>query len=166
MPEFSLLGLTVSSSSIRELISSGDVEQVKALLGRPFSLRSKVVQGKHLGHKLGFPTANQRFHDGIVIPKHGIYATISITKDGRRFPSVSNVGIRPTITDGSDEHVENCETHIYNFDESIYGEILTVEFHKYLRQEKRFESINALKEQISIDLESSCRYFEELGIKS
>ena len=163
MPEFSLLSKTVSSSVIRELISAGDVSSAAVMLKRPYALKSVVLQGKHLGRKLGFPTANQRFPDGIAVPKYGIYATLCTTADGKKHAAVSNIGIRPTIIDGSDTHTVNCETYIHNFNQNIYGEMLTVEFCEYLREEKKFDSVESLRQQISRDLEGSLSYFERSG---
>ena len=107
---------------------------------------------------------NQIFPEGIIIPKRGIYATVCITPDGKRYAGVSNVGVRPTITDGSDAHAVNCETYIHGFDGKIYGERLTVEFHEYLREEKKFESTEELSDQISRDLESTLAFFNRSGI--
>lgn len=163
MPEFSLLSKTVSSTVIRELISAGDVSSAAVMLKRPYSLKSEVLQGKHLGRKLGFPTANLRFPEGIAVPKYGIYATLCTTADGKKHAAVSNVGIRPTIIDGSDTHAVNCETYIHNFNQNIYGEMLTVEFCGYLREEKKFDSVESLRQQISRDLEGSLSYFERSG---
>lgn len=160
MPEFSLLSKTVSSTVIRELISAGDVSSAAVMLKRPYSLKSEVLQGKHLGRKLGFPTANLRFPEGIAVPKYGIYVTLCTTADGKKHAAVSNVGIRPTIIDGSDTHAVNCETYIHNFNQNIYGEMLTVEFCEYLREEKKFDSVESLRQQISRDLEGSLSYFE------
>lgn len=152
---------TVSSSAVKAHILNGNMEKTALMLGRPFSLTAKVNQGKHLGHTLGFPTANQDFPAGTIIPARGIYATLCITGNGKKHVGISNVGIRPTITDGSDDHIVNCETHIHNFSENIYGEIITVEFHKYLREEKKFSSVRELCRQIEQDLWASVEYFEE-----
>ena len=160
VPEIRIGGETVSSSAIRKHIISGEIESARLMLGRPFSLRATVVSGKHLGHTLGFPTANQPFPKDTIIPKRGIYATVCTTEDGRKHIGISNVGIRPTITDGSDDHVTNCETYIHNFQENIYGRMLTVEFYKYLREEKKFDSIKSLRDQIARDLKASIAFFE------
>ena len=164
VPEITMFGETVSSSAIREHISNGDIETAKAMLGQPVCLSAPVVSGKHLGHSLGFPTANQTFPKGIITPKHGIYATLCYTEDGKRHIGVSNVGIRPTITDGSDLHGVNCETYICNFDGDIYGQALKVEFCAYLREEKKFASVDELRHQIAIDAENALRIFEAPNI--
>ena len=161
VPEIKLGDETVSSSAVKAHILNGDMEKAALMLGRPFSLSAKVAQGKHLGHTVGFPTANQDFPVGTVIPKRGIYATICTTSDGKRHIGISNIGIRPTITDGSDDHVINCETHIHKFSKNIYGEILCVEFHKYLREERKFSSVKELCKQITKDLADSVAFFKE-----
>lgn len=162
--EISYGGETVSSSAIRRHISSGDMERATIMLGRPFSLKAPVIGGKRLGRKLNFPTANQNFKSGSVTPLHGIYAT-RCKIDGIPYMGVSNVGIRPSIVDGSDDHTVNCETYIIDFSGDLYGKELTVEFCKLLRTEKKFDSIEALRRQISLDVEQAKEYFEsgEMG---
>lgn len=164
VPEITMKGETVSSSAIRRHIAEGDFDTAKMMLSEPIYLSAPVISGKSLGHTLGFPTANQRFPKDYIIPQKGIYATLCYTEDGRRHIGVSNVGIRPTITDGSDSHAINCETYICDFNEYIYSQILRVEFCKYLRSEKKFTSIVDLKRQIATDAETAKAYFSELGI--
>ena len=160
VPEIKLDGETVSSSAIRAYITQGRIERANEMLGRSFALRAQVVSGKKLGRRLDFPTANQYFPHGIVVPKHGIYATRCIF-DGHSYIGVSNVGIRPTITDGTDAHQPNCETYIHGFSGDLYGKELTVEFYQFLREEQRFDSLPQLKEQISKDLLGAIAYFEQ-----
>ncbi len=163
VPEVRLFSETVSSSAIRAHILEGNVGHAALMLGRPFTLASPVVGGKALGRDLGFPTANQYFPAGTVIPRHGIYATVCITEDGKRYLGVSNVGVRPTITDGSDDHCANCETYIHRFTGNLYGKLLKVEFHEFLRDEQKFDSVEALKKQIGCDLQAAIDYFEGAG---
>ena len=164
VPEITMFGETVSSTAIREHILNGELEIARAMLGNPIYLSSPVVSGKRLGHALGFPTANQTFPVGVITPKHGIYATLCYTEDGKRHIGVSNVGIRPTITDGSDLHGVNCETYICNFEGDIYGQTLKVEFCTYLREEKKFSSVNELCHQIAIDATNALKIFEASDI--
>ncbi len=164
-PEVRLFSETVSSSAIRAHILEGNISQAALMLGRQFSLSEKVVEGKALGRDLGFPTANQFFPKDKITPRRGIYATLCTTEDGKRHIGVSNVGVRPTIVDGSDSHITNCETFLYNFSSDIYGQRLTVEFHEFLRDEKKFSSIAELKEQIGRDLSSSLNYFSKTEYK-
>lgn len=151
-------GETVSSTAIREHISNGNIATANKMLSRAYALKAEVVKGKKLGRKLNFPTANQYFPKNSVVPKYGIYATRCII-DGNSYVGVSNVGIRPTITDGSDSHRANCETYILDFADDLYGKEITVEFHEYLREERKFDSVDALREQIGRDREASFAYF-------
>ena len=156
--EVTCFGETVSSTAIREHISLGNIEIANAMLGRPFSLTAKVVEGKHLGRRLQFPTANMLFPKGAVIPHLGIYATVCRV-GGKSYIGVSNVGVRPTVTDGSDSHSVNCETYIVDFSGDIYGSEITVEFHKYLRREQKFDSLDSLKAQIERDKLAAIEFF-------
>ena len=161
IPEVNCAWGRVSSSLIRAAIQEGDVFSASTLLHGGFYLDTPVVKGKQLGRKLGFPTANQLFPHGTVIPKHGIYAAVAVTEDGKRYAAVSNVGIRPTIVDGSDSHVANCETYIHSFSGDLYGKKLQVYPQKYLREEKKFSSVEELRDQISCDLDSALAYFDK-----
>ena len=140
-------GAPISSTRIRGLIEGGNIELANVLLGRPFSLVAEVVGGKQLGRNIGFPTANQSFLEGSIIPKKGIYATKCIIA-GETYIGVTNVGIRPTVE--STKNI-NAETYILNFSGDIYGEKIEIEFIKYLREEQKFLSIDELKAQISLD---------------
>jgi len=156
-------GAMASSSAVRKLLSeSGDVEAAAMLLERPFSLQGQVVKGNQLGRTMGFPTANL---SGInqIIPKIGVYSgRIKITSEhspGIRsndfMPCVINIGLRPTVNTGSDIRVE---AHIYDSpgqSPDLYEEFVELEFIKRLRDEKRFENLEALKAQISKDIESA-----------
>ena len=156
---------TVSSSAIRSHVLGGNPTLAKMMLGRAYSMTSEVVKGKALGRTIGFPTANMLFDKELLVPKYGIYAVICTTEDGKRFAGVSNVGVRPTIVDGSDKHIPNCETYIHGFSGDLYGKRLTLEFCEYLREEKRFSSIDALQEQIKRDLEETLAFFKRQNIE-
>ena len=160
--EITMFGETVSSTSIREKIASGEIEKANSMLGRRFSLSSQVMHGKRLGREMQFPTANQFFPTRLIVPKHGIYATACTLESGERYVGVSNIGIRPTISDELDTHVANCETYICDFSGDIYGQNLTVEFCAYLREEKRFSSIDELSSAIAQDKANSIEYFKSL----
>lgn len=162
--EIQLDGVTVSSTKIREFISFGDMESVNKFLGRPYFLNTTVTGGKRLGNSIGFPTANQRFPEKCIIPQHGIYATVCTTADGKKHIGVSNVGIRPTITDGSDSHAVNCETYIIDFKGDIYGQNLKVEFYKLLREEKKFGSVDELRQAIDNDAKSALAFFADAEV--
>ncbi len=162
--EIQLDGVTVSSTKIREFISLGDMASAGNFLGRPYFLNTSVAGGKRLGSNIGFPTANQIFPEKCIVPKHGIYATICTTADGKKYIGVSNVGIRPTITDGSDSHAVNCETYIIDFHSDIYGQNLKVEFYKLLRDEKKFGSVEELRLAIDNDAKSAVAFFKNAEV--
>ena len=139
--------LTVSSSAIRDAIESGDVKLANSLLGRPYSITEKVVNGQHLARTLGFPTANQLYPENKAVLRYGVYS-VRATVGRKKHLGISNVGIRPTVN-GS---LLCVETHILDFDGDLYGKSLTVEFIDFIRPEQKFPSIDALAEQIKRDL--------------
>ena len=145
----------ISSSVIRKLLSSGDVSVAARLLGQPYSLSSTVTHGKKLGQKLGFPTINQSPQTGKILPASGVYIT-RMWLDGECFAGISNVGSRPTV---ELDAIENCETHLLNFDRDIYGKTVTIEFLERLRGEVRFSSVDHLRQAVSRDIETARRYF-------
>lgn len=149
-------GIVISSSRIRSLLTEGKMEESVRLLGHPFVLRAPVMHGKALGRTIGLPTINQNFPAGHLIPAHGIYATRLLIGD-QHYIGVTNVGSRPTVQDGNRV---NCETHILNFNGSLYGEIITTEFYTKLRDEKKFESLQALTTAIRADAIAARNYFE------
>jgi|TARA_X000001036_G_scaffold400262_1_gene404493 riboflavin kinase/FMN adenylyltransferase len=147
-------GSRVSSTRIREALLQSDFHLAKDLLGRPYTFSGKVVYGQQLGRTLGVPTAN------LWIPKQrlpiaGVYA-VKCLLGGKLFNGISNMGIRPTV-DGSKPVLE---IHIFNFNESIYGQRLTVEFTNKLRDEKKFDNIDLLKEQILQDISQAKKILE------
>ena len=148
----------VSSTLIRTLITEGHPEKAAELLGRPFTVSGVVVSGNNLGRTIQVPTLNQRFEKCRIVPKHGVYAT-TCTVGGKSYPSVTNVGTRPTVVAGS--HEENCETHIIDEKLDLYGEIAAVNFHAYIRPETKFPSLTELREQIANDIEYSKNYFSK-----
>ena len=139
--------VTVSSSEIRKAIENGDVQLAERLLGRPYSITAKVVNGQHLARTLGFPTANQLYPKSKAVLRYGVYE-VRVKQDGKSLSGIANVGMRPTVN-GS---LLCIETHILDFRENLYGKYLTVEFLDFIRPEQRFPSIDALKEQIKKDL--------------
>ena len=147
-------GVRVSSTWIREALLSSDFDLAKKLLGRPYTFSGKVVYGQQLGKTIGVPTAN------LWIPKQrlpiaGVYA-VKCLLAGKSFNGIANMGIRPTV-DGSKPVLE---IHIFNFSESIYGQRLTVEFKNKLRDEKKFDNIDLLKEQILQDISQAKKILE------
>ncbi|APM38800.1 bifunctional riboflavin kinase/FAD synthetase [Clostridium kluyveri] len=140
-------GQVVSSSIIRTLISDeGDMKKVNKLLTRPFAIQGKVVHGKHLGRKLGFPTINLNYDKKFVIPKGGVYYTIVQLDDGI-FKGITNVGYNPTTCDNK----LSIETHILNFDEDAYGKNAKIHFMERIRDELKFNSLSELAHQLKKD---------------
>lgn len=139
-------GLPVSSTRIRTALEEGQVEQANAMLGRPFCYDFTVVGGDHRGRKLGAPTINQYFPAGFVVPKFGVYASQTLV-EGRVYPSVTNIGLRPTIGTQS----LRSETYIMDFSGDLYGQNIEVSLLHFLRGEIRFESLEALRSQIAAD---------------
>ena len=148
-------GRVVSSSLIRDLINEGEIEQAGQMLGYDYALSGSVQEGQNIGHSLGFPTANIFPHSELTLPAFGVYVTETQT-DSRIYPSVSNVGVNPTVSENGSAHVE---THIIDSNLDLYGKKISVSFKKKLREERRFESREALCHQIGIDVESARNYF-------
>ncbi len=138
--------ITVSSTNIRNLLREGNIKQASKLLGRPYSMSGKIIKGDGIGRLIGYPTANLDFGN-IITPKNGVYAT-KIKIDDEVYPSVTNVGIRPTVTSSEELRVE---THILNFDKDIYYKKVVLEFVDLIRDESRFDSFEDLKKQIALD---------------
>ncbi|MFT9076986.1 riboflavin biosynthesis protein RibF [Ethanoligenens sp.] len=137
----------VSSTRIRKLIAEGRMEDTATLLGRPFTLEFPVIHGRQLGRTLGTPTINQRIPEEHVCPRFGVYAA-SVRLDGEWRDAVASVGVKPTV--GSDDIL--CETFLFDFDGDLYGRWMEVALHTFLRPEKRFDSIDALKTQMEQDI--------------
>lgn len=137
----------VSSTRIREYLSNGNMEKAKLLLGRNYSIFGRVVPGKNIGNKLGFPTANIERFINYVIPKNGVYSS-QIVVNNRRYLSATSVGYNLTFNENSIK----IESHIIDFDENIYDRMVELIFIKYLREEIKFKSIELLKNQILEDI--------------
>ena len=144
-------GEPVSTSRVKAALSEGDAETAEQILGRRYSFAYPVETGKKLGRTIGAPTINQRFPAGMFVPKHGVYATVTKIGDVE-YPSVTNIGIRPTVDDGDSV---TAETYIIGYDGDLYGECVRVSLKKYLRGEIKFDSVEALGEQIRKDAEAS-----------
>jgi riboflavin kinase/FMN adenylyltransferase len=147
---------TISSSQIRQALTMGQVDKVTDMLGRLYRVTGKVVHGEGRGKDLGFPTANIEYDPVKLIPANGIYATWSWWKR-KRFPSVTNIGVRPTFNKG--ELKPTIEPYFVDFDQNLYNEILTLEFLKYLRPEEKFTTPDELKKRIQQDVETANEVF-------
>lgn len=145
----------VSSTKIREALNTGDIEKANDYLGAPFQLSGTVVKGKQLGRTIGFPTANiQLANDLKLIPQNGVYA-VKVFYHNECLKGMMNIGVRPTIEGKNDPTIE---VHIFDFDQTIYGDNLRVELYKKTRDEEKFNGIEALKNQLKLD-EISIRTF-------
>lgn len=143
-------GVRISSTMIRELIKGGDIEQANQLLGNHFTLKLPVAYGRQLGRKLDFPTINQYLHKRQVMPRFGVYASKTEVL-GKIYKSVTNIGVKPTV--GSEAPL--AETYIIGFDGSdLYGETAKISLISFVRPEMKFNSTEALKEQIARDTQA------------
>ena len=153
---FVLDGVTVSSTKIREALGMGDVRRASRMLGYDYPLSGIVVEGDRIGRTIGFPTANIQPSDPLKqVPSNGVYLTRVHTL-GRDFYGMTNIGTRPTVTGVSEgealsSKVRTVETHIFDFDEEIYGLDLRVAFLDRIRAERRFGSLSELQRQLILD---------------
>lgn len=150
----------ISSSAIRKAVSEGMVEHAAEMLGRNFQLNGIVVGGNRLGRTIGFPTANLLPAPGIVIPANGVYAARAILPDGKHVGAMVNIGTRPTIMRGNDRTVE---AHLIGWEGDLYGKNLTLAFVSRLRDEIRFNSIDALRRQLEEDRLNTGQTLENMG---
>ena len=161
IPAVTLDGVTVSSTHIRKLLEEGGVETARAFLGHPHVLTQTVGHGRRLGRTIGVPTANLVAPPHVLLPKRGVYAAKVTLPDGRAFGGVTNVGIRPTVNHGQDVTVEPW---ILDFDGDLYGQKLRVEIFRRLRDERKFDSLEALRAQIQCDALRTRQAFPEMGL--
>lgn len=151
VPEYRQNGELISSSLIRSLLESGNVEKAAAFMGRPYAIFGTVIRGNGRGREIGFPTANLEVdHEDKLIPAEGVYA-VDVLLNGAVYKGMMNIGRRPTF----DFDSLTLEVHIFNFSAYIYGEILEVRFKKYIRQEQKFSGIEELRSQLQKDKKAS-----------
>jgi riboflavin kinase/FMN adenylyltransferase len=143
----------VSSSMIRRHIAEGEMETVAAELDRPYRLEGTVEHGANRGRDLGFPTANLAVHENVILPKLGVYAGWMLWR-GNRYPAVTNVGMNPTF---GDRETPIVEAYVIDFDQNLYDEQIEIEFTHRLRDELKFEGVDALVEQMGADVEEARR---------
>jgi len=154
IPKVELDGVTVSSTYIRSLIEAGELERAAAFLGHPYALSGTVVPGRHIGSHELVPTVNLAAGPGRVLPPRGVCASRTYLPDGSAYASVTNVGVRPTV--GGDGSL-SVETHLIGYEGNLYGAELRVELLRFLRGERRFDSVEALRRQIERDIEQSSK---------
>ena len=158
IPKVEYDGITVSSTYIRTLVEAGDVERAAAFLGHPHCLSQTVTHGRRIGHTIGVPTINLILPPSVLVPDHGVYITRVTLPDGTSCPGVTNVGVRPTV---SDSGTVSVETFLLDYDGDLYGQHVRLEFCRRLRPEQRFGSLEELRQQILRDIDSARVYFAE-----
>ncbi len=150
--EVRLDGKTISSTHIRELIALGEMEEAERFLGHKHTIIGKVTHGKKLGSTIGFPTVNLPLDESVVIPRLGVYKS-RVYVGSEAFPAVTNIGVRPTVSSGA---APRAETHIIGFEGDLYDAQIRCELCKFMREERRFASVEDLKTQIAEDVRTVC----------
>ena len=162
IPKVEHEGITVSSTYIRTLVESGDMERAAQFLGHRHCLSRTVCHGQRFGRTIGIPTVNLTVPEGVLVPRRGVYITRVYLPDGRSFPGVTNVGVRPTVSCDSNVTVE---TFLLDFHGDLYGQQLRLEFFRRLRGEIKFASAEELKKQIHCDIAAVRDYFAQSNIE-
>lgn len=157
IPKVELEGVTVSSTCIRSLLAQGEMERAARFLGHPYCFSGVVAHGKRLGSSLGFPTVNLSFPAGVMTPAFGVYAARACFED-RSFMAVTNVGVRPTVDDSGQA---NAEAFLLDFHGDLYGKALRLEFYRFLRPERKFPTLEALRAEVMRNAEETRKFFKE-----
>ncbi|WP_240903656.1 bifunctional riboflavin kinase/FAD synthetase [Chengkuizengella sediminis] len=158
---YNLNGEKVSSTLIREQLHLGNVDRIRQFTGRDYFITGTVVHGDGRGRTIGFPTANIEISEPFVLPKKGVYV-VKISLNDKVYSGVLNIGVKPTFYE--ENITPTLEAHIFDFSEDIYDEEIKVEFLSYLRDEKRFQSVEALVEQIKEDVKKAKLYTQKSNI--
>lgn len=145
---------TVSSSKIKSYLLKGNIKSASDMLGFEYYIKNTVVSGRKLGNTIGFPTINQEFDIGQLVPRYGVYITTTILED-KEYKSITNIGVSPTI-EGTRNPI--VETYILDFDGDLYGQDVKVIFHDFLREEEKFSSIDELKSVLLLDKMERIKY--------
>lgn len=148
VPPFVVDGVQISSTKVRHALLEGDIRTANRYLDRPYQLRGRVVSGDHLGRTLGFPTANLELPKNKLIPKDGVYAAKTI-HDGNEYVVAASIGSRPTVGDGLDRVVEAL---LLDFTADLYGQQIEISLLDFIREQKKFDSLEALKDQMALDV--------------
>jgi riboflavin kinase/FMN adenylyltransferase len=148
MPKVKEDSRDISSTFVREEIERGNIEKANHLLGYPFFAKSNVIHGNRIGRTMGIPTINMAIPEQKMIPPYGVYITRALI-DGRWYKGVSNIGKKPTI---SGDNALGLETFLLDFDRDVYDESILVEFLGYIREERKFDTLEALQHQIEQDI--------------
>lgn len=150
----------ISSSNIRSALAQGEIELANSLLGRPYNLVGKVVQGKQLGRTIGFPTANLEVSNQKCLPRDGVYAVEVFVNYSKSIFGVMNIGMRPTINGNQ----RTIEVHLLDWQDDLYDQQLSVDLIKFIRPEKKFDSLDVLKSQIQDDCNTALNWFNPIPV--
>lgn len=147
----------ISSTRIRRCLAGGEVEKLQPLLGRHYETTGKVIEGDKRGRKLGFPTANLHIDDDKLLPKQGVYA-VKVRLNNEYYNGMANLGVKPTFVEGVTK--PSVEVNIFDFDQDIYGETVTVIWFKHIRDEKKFNGIDDIVKQLQNDEKEIRQFFQ------
>lgn len=156
VPKESYEDRKISSTYVREALASGDMELVHKLLGYPYYITGEVLHGKRLGRTLGMPTTNLIPTTRKMLPPNGVYASVTSLK-GKDYPGVTNIGYKPTVG----ANFRGVETYLFDFDEDLYGEAIQVKLMKFERPERKFDSLEELRDTMHRDIAFGREYFHE-----
>lgn len=151
-------GAVISSSRIRQLLAEGQIDQANRMLGYNFLIEGEVIEGEQLGRRLGYPTANIRLQPEYLLPCYGVYL-VKLSVENKAYYGIANVGIKPTF--GKTNPL--VESYLFNVELNLYHKIVRIEFLKFIRQERNFESPEALRAQIAKDIETAQSYLKNKG---
>lgn len=158
IPKVEIGGITVSSTYIRQLVESGDVERAAHFLGHRHCMTQTVGHGQRIGRTIGIPTVNLAVPGRVLVPKHGVYVSRVYLPDGRSYAGVTNVGTRPTV---SESDAVSVETFLLDFQGDLYGQRIRLEYCRRLRDEVKFGSLEQLRDMIRKNIEQTRAYFRE-----
>lgn len=148
----------VSSTRIRHLLTQGKVEEVHELMGRPLITSGKVIEGEKRGRTIGYPTANILSDLSYAIPKPGVYG-VKVKLNNQTFYGMANIGYKPTFHNIENHSQQTIEVHLFDFDQSVYGQQITIEWHTYIREEQKFTGVELLVEQLKQDEQQIRQFF-------
>ena len=149
----------ISSTNIRRLLKEGELEKAEELLGHPYFFSGTVIEGRKVGRTIGFPTVNLSYGSEKLLPPKGVYAS-KVLLNGKYYEGVTNIGSRPTVGNGNDITIE---TNLLDMEGDLYGKTIRLELYKYIRKEKRFSSLEELKNEIDRNKEQVRSYFRDNG---
>ncbi len=158
IPKVEMEGETVSSTRVRAFVQAGEIERAGRFLGHPYFVTAPVIHGKGLGHTLGFPTVNLAWPGEVLLPARGVYAARArLLPTGEDYIAVTNIGVRPTVDDSG---AVSVESFLLDFSGDLYGRSVRLELHRRLRDERKFDSLEALRGQVRADAQAARRCFQ------